>query len=346
MKKLFKWIISLVALLIVVAICLFCYVWFTEWKPQSQEIIYNSEVQERFSLPDTMTIVSWNIGYAGLGDDMDFFYDGGKTARTSKERTQQNLKAIVEFLKSQANADFILLQEVDLNSKRSYNVNQLNAIKDALVGYEAFFAYNYNSTYVPIPFSDPMGRVEAGLVTLSKHNVAKAIRYSFPSGFAFPMRLFNLKRGMLTIELVQSNGDTVWVNNIHNTAYDSGGMRDQEIKFLNDFLNLKQYTVTAGDWNSNPPGYTASRAELEDKYFSPIAVKTTDFDSSMVFAAETTVKTARYGYEPYVKGHTTETNIDFALLGNGYSIVDVEVVDLGYKNSDHNPVIYRITTKK
>lgn len=346
MKRFFKWIISLVALLIVVAIGLFCYVWFTEWKPDPIEVIYASEVQEKVDLPDTMTIVSWNIGYAGLGDDMDFFYDGGKTARTSEERTKQNLNAIVAFLKSQSNADFMLLQEVDLNSKRSYNVNQQDAIRDAMSGYEAFFAYNYHSPYVPIPLTDPIGKVEAGLLTLSKHNVAKAIRYSFPSSFAFPMRLFNLKRCMLTIELMLSNRDTLWINNIHNTAYDSGTMRDQEIKFLNEFMNQKQYTITAGDWNSNPPGYKATPEELEDKYFSPIAVKTTDFDTCMTFAADTTVKTARYGYEPYLKGHTTETNIDFALLGSRYSIVDVEVVDLGYKNSDHNPVIYRIKTKR
>ena len=29
------------------------------------------------ALPDSLSILCWNIGYGGLGNDMDFFYDGG-----------------------------------------------------------------------------------------------------------------------------------------------------------------------------------------------------------------------------------------------------------------------------
>lgn len=39
-----------------------------------------------------------NIGYAGLGDNMDFFYDGGRRVRDSRERTARNLKEIVETI--------------------------------------------------------------------------------------------------------------------------------------------------------------------------------------------------------------------------------------------------------
>ena len=73
------------------------------------------------TLPDTLTILSWNIGYAGLGDNMDFFYDGGRRVRDSRERTARNLKEIVETI-SRVNPDIALLQEVDLDSRRSYRI--------------------------------------------------------------------------------------------------------------------------------------------------------------------------------------------------------------------------------
>ena len=43
------------------------------------------------ALPDSVIILCWNIGYGGLGDDMDFFYDGGTQVRTSRERTLANI---------------------------------------------------------------------------------------------------------------------------------------------------------------------------------------------------------------------------------------------------------------
>ncbi len=66
-------------------------------------------------LPDTITLLSWNIGYAGLGDDMDFFYDGGRKVRGERRRTEKNLMEIIAALQS-AGADIILLQEVDRGS--------------------------------------------------------------------------------------------------------------------------------------------------------------------------------------------------------------------------------------
>ena len=66
------------------------------------------------------TVVSWNIGFGAYEDDYGFFMDGGTESRAwSKERLTANMDAIAGYLKQQ-NADFCLLQEVDIGSTRTY----------------------------------------------------------------------------------------------------------------------------------------------------------------------------------------------------------------------------------
>ena len=45
----------------------------------------------------------------------------------------------------------------------------------------------------------------------------------------------------------------------------------------------------------------------------------------------------RYLNEPLLPGMTTST-IDF-FISRGFRCLNIETVDLGFKNSDHNPVI-------
>ena len=59
-------------------------------------------------IPDSLKIVAWNIGYGGLGSNMDFFYDGGTRIRDTKARTLENLKGILAEMKA-LDADIYLL---------------------------------------------------------------------------------------------------------------------------------------------------------------------------------------------------------------------------------------------
>lgn len=112
-------------------------------------------------LPDTLTILSWNIGYAGLGDNMDFFYDGGRRVRDTRARTAANLAQIVLTLQK-IDADIMLLQEVDRSSHRTYRIDEAGLIGAAFPGYAAAFGFNYKAWFVPIPLRDPIGRVASG----------------------------------------------------------------------------------------------------------------------------------------------------------------------------------------
>ncbi|MFI3295074.1 MAG: hypothetical protein R3Y19_03560 [Rikenellaceae bacterium] len=332
----------MIALTIVGAVVVFVgYGWWHEYCPESVEVIYQSEGEMIGS--DTLTILSWNIGYAGLGDNTDFFYDGGEMVQDTPERTAENLREIISFLGEHSWVDFILLQEVDLDSKRTYHVDQFEEISAALPDYYGWMALNYKASYVPIPLFSAIGQVESGMALFSRYKPLQVVRLQYPSEFGFPTRLFNLKRCLLSSSFLSPSG-VVYINNTHNTAYDTGGMRTKEFAFLRDYLSDKPFSLTAGDWNSNPPGYVASRGEIENEYFSPISIEEGSLGDGVTFAYDTLTDhyTARYGYQAYDPQSTIRTVIDFVAVGSGFEVLDIRVLDLGFRNSDHNPVIFRV----
>lgn len=336
------------AIFIVVIIAGFVAVmWSIEWTPDQIEEQSTGGLTPDTISCDTLKIVSWNIGYAGLGDDMDFFYDGGESVQCSKERTEENMQAIIDFLKKHNDADFILLQEVDFDAKRSYGMDQYDMIRKALPEFMGWWGLNYVSQYVPIPLTEPIGRVRAGIVLLSRYAPVEVLRLQYPGGFDFPVRLFNLKRCLLTASFnVEGRGNRLYINTTHNTAYDTGTMRQGEMSFLRNYLQDKPLSVTAGDWNSNPPGYTQSERERSDPNFTPLVLRSEEFPNDWLFLSDTTVRSARYGYEPYNAATTARTTLDFALLGSGIKPLSVETVDLAFKNSDHNPVVFQVAISR
>ena len=70
----------------------------------------------------TISFMIWNVGYGGLGKEVDFFYDNGKMVTSPEEHVKKNNAGIEKFLASVKDVDFIMLQEVDRDSKRSWKI--------------------------------------------------------------------------------------------------------------------------------------------------------------------------------------------------------------------------------
>jgi len=70
----------------------------TDYNPEDiVEINVQNTIEE--SVPTEITIFDWNIGYAGLGKDEDFFMDGGEKAVPAKEHVEKYLKDISTIIK-------------------------------------------------------------------------------------------------------------------------------------------------------------------------------------------------------------------------------------------------------
>ncbi len=334
-----------IAVAVIVAPALFValfisYAWIREWRPAEVENVNFSQTPAQIITGDTLRLLSWNIGYGGLGDNMDFFMDGGLKARDTEQRTRKNIDAIKRLLTEYSHFDFILLQEVDSISKRNYGMNLYGEIVDLLPMFNPYYAVNYQSIYVPIPLKDPIGKVKSGLLTLSRHSAATAQRVSLPQNKSFPTRLFHLKRALLVAGFDLGDDQKLYVANCHNSAFDDGGDRQQEMAFIRQTLDTMDNFIITGDWNSTPPKHVQSSAESENEFFHPIKIHEDDLGQSVNFAVDYSGRSARYNYEPYQKGRTTTTLIDFAVSSRNITPIETKVLDLGFENSDHNPVIY------
>jgi endonuclease/exonuclease/phosphatase family metal-dependent hydrolase len=304
---------------------------------------------------DTLTCLIWNIGYAGLGKEMDFFNDGGAGIRPDEQQAAAYLDGIIGFLKQQAaNTDFILLQEVDRNSKRSYYTDQIKEISDALPGYAGSFALNYDVKFVPVPFGfpyTPYGKTYGGLQSLSRFPVQSATRLQYPGGFSWPTNLYMLDRCALEFRIPLKSGKELLLVNTHNTAYDaSGEIKKQELQFMKeryeDFAKKGLAVLIGGDWNQVPPDW-------DSKHFSsemPAGYTPQSLDKSLIpngfrVAFDGRVATNRSNDKPFDPQNTYTTLIDYFMASSNVEILEVSGIDLGFNFSDHQPVRLKFVVK-
>ena len=113
-KKFLKVITTVVTVIIAAFLVLVGYLTITEFKPNTvEQLAVASKGEKTLQINDSISVLTWNIGYGALGDNADFFMDGGKMVYTSDaKRVQENIDAINKEITS-LNPDVIMLQEVD-----------------------------------------------------------------------------------------------------------------------------------------------------------------------------------------------------------------------------------------
>ena len=313
-----------------------------DYKPK--EVTHIAVTGEAAVLSDSaeLNILNWNIGYAGLDASMDFFYDGGDMIRPSKEGVELNLEGILETLAPYSDYDFVLLQEVDRDSKRSYHRNQTKSIGESFPGHTSCFGINYKVFFVPIPLSEPMGKVESGLLSLTKQVPTKVDRHNFPGNYSWPMSLFMLDRCFLVKRHPVSNGKELVVINTHNSAYDDGSLRAKQMGFMRDFLLSEyqkgNYVIVGGDWNQTPFGMEPRLPSHQYDTINLTFIEKDYPETGWTWAFDTTLPTNRRVAVPYNRETSLTTVIDCYLLSPNIELEEVKTIDTDFKFSDHQPV--------
>ena len=342
MKNLIRIILGILLIAILIPGFLIIYATIDDYKPDDIETVFKSDNPDTYDFGNEIDIIIWNIGYCGLSEDMDFFYDGGKQVRTSKENVLENLENVIKKLKSIDTLEFLLLQEVDKNSKRSYYINEYDSINSCLKEYWSFFGKNYDVFFVPLPPNEPMGSVESGLQTLSRYVPSGSERWNFPGKFGWPKRLFMLDRCFLVNRYPLGTGKELLIVNTHNSAYDGGVLKKHEMEHLRKWLLSEysngNYIIVGGDWNQSPPSF---KPEYEENVFDSVdfSLIPADYlppDWNWVFDPK--FPTNRRLVKAYIKGETPTTIIDFYLISPNIEMLEVETINLDFRNSDHQPV--------
>ncbi len=295
-----------------------------------------------------LSLLTWNIGYCGLGKESDFFFDGGKMTRPSEEQFQKNLNGVFNFISRNDSIDFILLQEVDAESRRSYHINETDLFNKALTRHSSSFAINYKSKFVPVPVFNPMGVVESGIMTFSKFDIKDAARYSYMTSHSWPVKLFQLNRCFVISRIKTESGKDLVLINTHNSAFaNEEQMRRFEMILLSSYMlneyEKGNYVIAGGDWNQNPPGYDSVKFHLG--YLKEKGVSSIDkdfFPKTWKISYDKKIPTNRSVIKPFNIKESGTTIIDFFITSPNIEILDVKVIPDYFEDSDHQPVYLKV----
>jgi endonuclease/exonuclease/phosphatase family metal-dependent hydrolase len=307
-------------------------------------------------------ILTFNIGYASLSETEDFAMDGGSKGRMdSKTSVEINLTGIADIITA-SNPDLILLQEVDVDSDRSYNTPQYSYFAE-LSAMPVTLGYNYRCIFVPFPFnpSQMMGKVNSGIMTATNYYVSDATRVQLPGSFSWPLRLANLKRcAVITRIPIDGSNQELIIINVHLSAYDDGTMRLQEMAALQELMQTEyekgNYVIVGGDFNQTFPGAYTQNLDGYDYLFelkNPAFWQAYGMDDAWFnergwqFAIDLSLPTCRLLHQAYDTENPSNNQyylIDGFIVSANIEIRSVITRDEKFKFSDHNPVelIFRI----
>lgn len=353
----------LAGLLIVCVICIAGYIIYMQmnyYRIEDHTALETGNNQEQILKPgETYTAVTCNIGFGAYGPDYSFFMDtgemedgtrtAGKYGRAiSKESVETNMEKAAEALEK-LNADFMLLQEVDVDADRSYHINQKETLMKRFGDYGNVFANNFHSAYLFYPFSDPHGAVEAGLLNFSRYEIAEAERRSYPVDNSFVTKFTDLDRCFSVMRLPVEGGKQLVLVNNHMSAYDEGGLiRAQQLELLNSVMEEEyeagNYVIVGGDFNHALGEAVAEGFPSKQKFPAWVSILTQEemAEGIRIVQAENEleVPTCRGADIPYTKGVNFTTVVDGFLVSDNVKAA-AENVDTDFGYSDHNPVLLR-----
>ena len=350
MKLFLKIILSVLLVVLVAFGCLLGFLTWTEYKPPEVEDLSPRVLDASAAAPvptEDLTLLCWNIGYAGLGKEQDFFMDGGTGSRPgSAELVSRYLNGIADSIQAQ-DADLVLLQEVDINSSRTYGIDESAAlIQNTGVG-----ALNYSCPFVPLPVTSPMGKVHAGLFTTTDCLVSEAQRIALPCPFSWPLSTANLKRCLLLTRLpVEGSERELVLVNLHLEAYDEGEGKIAQTRQLMDLLEKEyqkgNYVIAGGDFNQCFPGGLEVYPNTHPDLWVPGILEEATLPEGFRYVYDLETPSCRLLNQPYDPSDTENTQyyvIDGFIVSPNVSVTAVENLDLGFENSDHNPVLMTVS---
>ncbi len=360
-KKRFRWWkipLALIALILVVAIVYVAYVFISYNRiGDNQELTPQGTAKSaQVKLGHEYTALTYNVGFGAYTPDFTFFMDGGKSSwAKSRESVVACIDGSADIIKEN-DVDFALIQEVDFDSTRSYHVDERRQLIDRFPDYSSVFAVNYHSAFLFYPFLQPHGASNSGLLTLSESGISSATRRSLPIAESFK-KFLDLDRAYSVSYMPVENGRELVMINIHTSAYGTDGdLQTRQMQMLFDDMNAEyqkgNYVICGGDFNHDFTG--DSKFKLNDATPEELEALAwcAEFPDELIPKGFSRVTDYASGLRPSTRNTDIPYSEDsFVVTLDGFIVSDnvqptfVDVIDTGFKYSDHNPVKLKFKLK-
>jgi endonuclease/exonuclease/phosphatase family metal-dependent hydrolase len=219
-------------------------------------------------VPDTFSVIrvmTWNIRF-GAGR-IPWFGDAcGDRVILTEDEVYGSLQAIADKI-NEVKPDVLLLQEVDLNSKRSRYIDELQWIIDHTYFNFAVYGSQWKAQFIP---SDGLGRMDEANAILSRWKISDAerIQLAIRTDQDKLTRYFYERCCIVTGRIEIPHVNNLYALNIHTSAFATDDTKEKHIIRFKDELDKingnGSWFVAGGDMNTLPPGSDSTDYCLED----------------------------------------------------------------------------------
>tara|TARA_B100000029_G_scaffold514426_1_gene617178 strand:+ start:7748 stop:8851 length:1104 start_codon:yes stop_codon:yes gene_type:complete len=230
-----------------------CHPLVTRFNEIEDAIYYEDLTPSSEIFSDSLKVMTWNIRFSG--GRIPWFGDScGDRVLLTENEIMTNLNNIINFINLE-NPDILLLQEIDISSKRSVYLDQIQYIINNTSFNFASYASMWKTDLIPM---NGLGKVDVGNAILSKWPITDAsrIQLSLRTDQDPVTQYFYLRRNMLKVK-IDIPIDDFYVLNIHATAFATDNTKQKHIDEYYNQLNLENELghlfVSGGDLNSIPP---------------------------------------------------------------------------------------------
>lgn len=350
------------AIILLIAIIYVAYVFISYDRIEDNQKLSINKPQEQLADADysavttdkEYTIGTYNVGFGAYLPDYSFFMDGGKYSRCYSAQSGTDAINGAANLALSYKPDFMMFQEVDRDSTRSYHVNQEQLISDVFKNYYESFAVNYDSAYLFYPFHEPIGKSYSGLCLYSKYEMTDSLRRSLPISTEFS-KFLDLDRCYSISRVNVDNGKELVLFTLHLSAYgNSDEIRKGQLEML--FGDIKKeresgnYVVCGGDFNHD---LKADESESENCESWAYPFPRSQMPEGFSFAMDGLDKdvldnmedTSRNTDMEYIPEKSYVVTLDGFIISDNVEMTYYQVQDTDYLYSDHQPVIMKFKLK-
>lgn len=288
----------------------------------------------------------WNIQYAA-GREHHFFYDGGDAVSVSGATVERTLDRIARVI-ARVDPDFVLLQEVDRDSRRTARIDQ-HAELLRRVAFPCHVSTPYfRAPYVPHPPGEHLGRMDMHLSVFSKFRLDGARRHQLALlDEPWLRRQFNLRRALLEVRVPLEEGGQLVVFDSHLSAFSHGdGTLGRQVAQLQEHFEAAEAEGTpwifGADLNTLPPGDDPSRLAGEATLYadgSQSAPLIARYGWPVPREELATDPAPWYTYLPFGADRPDRT-IDYVFHGTGVLPGAFAVLSDVTDTSDHLPLLF------
>jgi endonuclease/exonuclease/phosphatase family metal-dependent hydrolase len=218
-----------------------------------------SSLTSTIETPAELKVMTWNIRF-GVGR-LPWFGDScGDNVIVQEKTVMDTLIKIAAFINDE-NPDILLLQEVDVSSKRTGYIDQVQWLLEHTNFNYGVYASMWKADFIP---SDGLGKVDAGNAILSKWPIENPERIQLPlrgdqDGLT---QYFYLRRNILKSKININDQKEIYALCTHTTAFATDDTKKKHIDKFYDVLasiDSTEIFVAGGDLNALTSAYVNNR---------------------------------------------------------------------------------------